>query len=324
MEFNSSKSVLNLSVPLPDGTTETFGVVRTQILAPQIAEQNPSIKTYTGTTKNRGGLTINFTLSNNGFDAIVLGDDNSFYVEKLNRNDENSAYLFYFVKDAFYPKGFTRPHTGCGQLESNHENDAVNKMAVNLNSNSTARTNGLPLRTFRIAITTTTEYTTLHGGQASTLAFVTAQINRMSAVFKRDLAVTFSLVSGTNTILTSANANLPNGNQGDCLQNNTAFLDGVIGNNNYDVGHILTFDGVGTSGGGVAYSPGICGTSKGGGVSGEGGSPWTQITFDQTLFHEVGHQFGMSHSYNSNGLGTCTTRSQPTSVEPGSGATIMS
>jgi hypothetical protein len=46
--------------------------------------------------------------------------------------------------------------------------------------------------------------------------------------------------------------------------------------------------------------------------------------FDQQLIqHEVGHQFDMSHSYNSN-VPVCTTRTYDTSVEPGSGTTIMS
>ncbi|MGG7467400.1 reprolysin-like metallopeptidase [Chryseobacterium arthrosphaerae] len=43
----------------------------------------------------------------------------------------------------------------------------------------------------------------------------------------------------------------------------------------------------------------------------------------QLIAHEIGHQFGMSHSYNSN-IPVCNTRRYTTSVEPGSGATVMS
>jgi hypothetical protein len=44
---------------------------------------------------------------------------------------------------------------------------------------------------------------------------------------------------------------------------------------------------------------------------------------DQTLSHEVGHQFSMDHTFNSS-IPVCTTREAKTSVEPGSGTTIMS
>ena len=45
------------------------------------------------------------------------------------------------------------------------------------------------------------------------------------------------------------------------------------------------------------------------------GSGFAQVFYDQLLCHEVGHQFGMSHSYNSS-IPVCETRNPGTSVEP--------
>lgn len=169
------------------------------------------------------------------------------------------------------------------------------------------------------------EFTAEHGGtQAGSFAGAVGYVNRMTALYRRDLGVNFTLVSGTNLVYTNAATDpYDNNDQGAMLDENHNNCNTVIGAANYDVGHVWGY--VGGSGGGVAYFQSLCNAGiKGGGVSGEGDlSSYAQVFMDQLLFHEVGHQFGMSHSYNSS-IPVCTTRNGPTSVEPGSGATVMS
>ena len=338
LENNIGKNKLDLQVPMPNGEIETFEVVNSQVLSPEIAKQFPSIKTYNGTGKTNKGLIIHFTVSNSGFNAIVLGSKNDFYIERQTDNKTRVAnYISYYVKDIVTPKDFRKTNNSCG--DKGHtmlhiEPSMPVRSLLDFQRSSYGKglyqpKPGVSLRTFRLAMSATGEYTnnfpgaTIADKQQAAFEYIVAEVNRMCAVYKTDLGVTFTLVSGTNTILTDTKT-LSNGDQSALLAQNQTLLDNVIGSDKYDVGHSHTFDGVGTSGGGLAVSPAICNaSSKAEGVSGTGGAPWVQLFFDQTFFHEMGHQFGMSHSYNSN-IPVCTTREQKTAAEPGSGATIMS
>jgi hypothetical protein len=75
----------------------------------------------------------------------------------------------------------------------------------------------------------------------------------------------------------------------------------------------------------LANSPATCDdATKAQGASDIGDEQgYAHVFTIQLMAHEMGHQFGMSHTYNSN-IPVCTTRELSTSVEPGSGATIMS
>lgn len=169
------------------------------------------------------------------------------------------------------------------------------------------------------------EFVAQNGGtQASGFAAVVAYVNRIKGFFRNELAIDVVLVSGTNLIYTNAATDpYDNDNQGLMLQQNHDNCNTVIGNGNYDVAHVWGRSGA--SGGGVAILGSVCNpTAKGKGVSGEGNiSFYSQVFFDQLVLHEMGHQFGMNHTYNSS-IPVCTTRHAETSVEPGSGATIMS
>ncbi len=93
----------------------------------------------------------------------------------------------------------------------------------------------------------------------------------------------------------------------------------VIGASNYDIGHLA----LGQPGGGVA-SLGVVGRSnKAGGCTGIPTPVGDYFAVDYVA-HEMGHQFSGNHTFNGNQL-NCSggNRNGSTSVEPGSGSSVM-
>jgi hypothetical protein len=93
----------------------------------------------------------------------------------------------------------------------------------------------------------------------------------------------------------------------------------IIGASNYDIGHLA----LGEPGGGVANLGVVGRSNKAGGCTGVP-TPVGDLYAIDYVAHEMGHQFGGNHTFNGNQL-NCSggNRNGPTSVEPGSGQSIM-
>ena len=325
LEFKQQGPAIPLQIPLPNGTTETFDMVESPVLAPAVAANHPDIKTYTGTGKINKNATIRLSFTALGFNAIIVGlNGDAAYYEKITSSASNQLYRVYLVSDVQKPTRTRRfgQTPGCGVVDS----PGLPKLADNTGNGSrksaVTATSGDVLRTFRLAVAADGEFTNqpVYGGNVN-LAFagLVDYVNRANAIFRTELSVQLNLVTDV-TLVYSNTATDPytDPDQGASIVQNQANLDNVIGNANYDIGHLLGSP----SGGGIAAFRSTCDNAqKGQGTSGLGGGP---AAYDDQIFsHEMGHQFGMSHSYNSN-LGACVTREATTTVEPGAGITIMS
>lgn len=318
---------LQLEIPLPNGTAETFDIFASSVLAPEQAALHPEITTFSGKGRQHPGYKLRLSITPEGFSAIILGvEGDVVFFERMKAGTKEPVYQSYFSKDAAQAKKSEGAGNRCVGTE-NSKFRATNKITSGITTNSLTPefSIGTELRTFRIAVAATAEFTASRGGQSAAYSAIVAYVNEMNAVYESELSVRFSLVSGTNLIYTNAGSDPYTANdQGVMLDENQANLDAVIGSANYDLGHVLGDGGPG-SGGGVAVRPSVCdNTTKGMGASDVGDEQnYSHVFTVQLIAHEIGHQFGMSHTYNSN-IPVCTTRAHETSVEPGSGATIMS
>ena len=102
------------------------------------------------------------------------------------------------------------------------------------------------------------------GGQTNALAAVVTAVNRLVGIYRREAAISFTLVSGTNILFPDAGTD-PYDNSGNPAQLavNQTQLDTIIGAGNYDIGHLFV-----TSDGGVASTPCVCTGQKAEGLSG--------------------------------------------------------
>ena len=321
MEFKNNGAPLSLEVPLPDGTNAVFAMVESPVQSPELAIKHPEIKTYAGTSTSKSGANIRLSLTPYGFNAIILnGDGNNIYFEKYAAKE--NIYFTYFTKDAIAPEKVNAPHYSCGKSISGNTTSSNILSSPTLNSFST----GTVLKNYQLALAATGEFTGQHGGtQASSYSAIVGYVNRMNAVYRQELSVNLVLVANEmDLIYTNAATDPYTGtDESTMLDENQTNVDAVIGDANYDIGHAFSWRVDYGSGGGIAASPSLGQTGvKATGASIEGAG-YAQVFYDQLLFHEIGHQFGMSHSYNSN-IPVCTTRRLATSAEPGSGATIMS
>ena len=310
-----------LALPLPDGSTGRFRLVEAPVMAPALAAQFPQIKTYAGVGLDDPTASIRCDLTPLGFHAQILSRTmGTIYIDPVSITDP-THYVSFFRTDmnraargGYEACGFVSPVIDPAQHAAT---DAP--LAAPAGRQVQAAVGGT-LRTYRLALAATKEYVTARGGTTtSALASMNTSVNRVVGVYEKELAVRLILVPNTNLLIATSPATYANNNGFTMLGQNQTRCDQIIGSANYDIGHVFS-----TGGGGVAGLGVVCATGqKGRGVTGSPSPTGDAFDIDYVA-HEMGHQFGGSHPFNSETSGCGGgNRNGPTSWEPGSGSTIM-
>lgn len=305
---------VEITLPMPDRTYARFRVQESPIMEPALERQFPDFKSYRGQGIDDPTMTARFNQTPDGFHAVVIAPERMFYIDPFPLRDaDTETHITYFKEDLPPDEKQLRCLVGA---------DAEGPAILNRRAAHAApASNGEVLRTYRLAVAATGEYTKFHGGTVpGAFKAIYNTIDRVNGIYERDLAISLRLIGDeTKIIYTDAAADpYTNSNARTLLGENQKNLDEVIGANNYDIGHVFC-----VGGGGVATlrSVGQRGLKARGATGSEApvGDP-----FDvDYVAHEMGHQFGANHTFNAI-TGSCDGNRNPTTAyEPGSGSTIM-
>ena len=296
-------------LPSPDGRYIEFIIRESQIMAPALAAEFPEIKTYRGYAADNNSVTVTVDFTPKGFHAQVLEPGKRWFIDPKFKGNVN-RYISYFSASA------GRGGEQC-LVEGVSARNPIDGLFEGLHRS------GDLLRSYRLAVAATGEYTQFHGGTvADGMAAIVTTINRVIGIYEKELSITFTLVGGNSSIVFSDPATDPftgNNNPFTLINESQLVIDSAIGSANYDIGHTFS-----TGAGGLASLGIVCSSSsKARGVTGlsnPSGDPF-DVDF---VAHEIGHQFGGNHTFNGS-LGNCSgsNRNGATAYEPGSGSTIQ-
>lgn len=300
-----------VTIPNAKGKIEQFSVVENSNFDPVLQAQYPNIQAFSGKGITDPNATVYFSSSPEGVQSMVLRSHaQSEFLEPI--KGENRKYVLYrsdtrvgnvspLVCDT---KGFPVKDNLASKKQKNTASDRV-------------------FRTLRLALSCTGEYAAYHGGTVDrALAAMNATMTRVNGIFNRDLALKLVLIADNNKVIFTNAATDPYTSvvegkaPGSWSQELETTVINTLGVNSYDIGHLFGASGGGGNAGCIGC---ICEADNARAYTSPSNNKPEGDSFDiDFVAHEFGHQLGATHTFSHEIEGTGT------SVEPGSGTTIMS
>lgn len=317
------KALPILAFPDANGEMHHYQITEVPLFSNTQSSKYPNLKSYKGIAIGNSLNQIRFTLTPFGLHAILYSPTSGIH------------YIDTYTKDLSYYQVYERtklsktPNWSCLVSGTNEmENIFTTASQLSLNPLSTNLNNAY--REFRLAMACTIEYAQFHINAANNIGIITdtesakkevvlaamaVTMTRVNFIFERDLGIHLKFIDNNDDIIFIDSDNFTNNNASILIHQSQEVITDVIGSANFDIGHTVS-----TGAGGLAnlYSP-CRNNGKALGVTGTSAPVGDPFDVD-FLAHELGHQFGANHSFNS----SCSwNRNSRTAVEPGSGNSIM-
>ncbi|QBY02894.1 hypothetical protein E2K93_00255 [Thalassotalea sp. HSM 43] len=312
------------SVPLINGTIVDVRLKSNRLIPANLQQKYPDIRSFDAVNIKTGVKLGSITQSPNGLYATLRHQGQTTYIDPMQqagyyrvsekRNGANTSSL---IKDEM----LRNKVGGDTALAAKDNLEPVNK-------------------TYRIAFATTSEYSAYFGNsKQQVLVAIVNLVSRINEIYSRELAVDFVLSERIDNGFYIApedqagnydHSQDPFENDDGDVYENPKVLATMVGNQYFDIGHVLTTSAGGLAGVGVvcdndlfSLSDHDVGAWKAVGVSGYN-NPSLDSFYIDFVAHELAHQLGAEHSFNSLS-GSCSgNRYSQSAYEPGSGSTIMS
>jgi subtilisin-like proprotein convertase family protein len=314
---NPAGTAAVITLPDADGNLEKFEVVEASNFDPALQAKFPQIRAYSGKSITHPGSTLKISIAPGGIQTIVFRANGkpTEYIEPY-----SADHTVYSVFKSQRNKG-AAPWV-CSTPDQNLAASLTNKTQGIL----TPLSNAGQLKTLRLAQSVTAEYSNYFGATASgqvalVLAAVNATLTRCNGCYEKDLAVHLNLIANTTDVFyydpnTDPYSPAATGAGGAWNGQLQSTLTAVIGEANYDIGHLFGASGGGGNAGCIGC---VCvNGSKGSGFTSPANAIPQGDDFDiDYVAHEVGHQLGGNHTFSFSLEGTGQNK------EVGSGITIM-
>ena len=312
----AAKQSTIITLPNAKGSLESYEVYEASNFEPALQEMFPDIRAYSGKGVTDPSATLKLSISPQGIQAMIF------------RTEEDNEFIEPYSKDQTIYAIYSA-HRAKGALPwncSTPDKILFSELGEKVNRLNTTNRSGGNLKTMRLAQSVTAEYSNYFGAtsaaQASlVLAAVNNTMTRANGVYEKDLALHLNLVANTTAVFyynaatdPYSDASAGAGGAWNAELQNT--LTSVIGEANYDIGHMFGASGGGGNAGCIGC---VCTNgSKGSGFTSPADGIPKGDNFDiDYVVHEVGHQLGGNHTFSHSNEGTGVNK------EVGSGITIM-
>ena len=307
-----SKFSAVISLPNADGKYEQFEIFEASNFEPDLQAQFPDIRAYSGKGITDKYATLKLSISPQGIQTMVFRTDKANeFIEPYSKD-----HTVYAVFSSHREKG-KLPWT-CTTEEKQMDADIKSKIREPfLSGSSTGQ-----LKTMRLAQSCNGEYANFFGATGAAqvglvLAAYNATLTRCNGCYEKDLALHLNLIANTTAVIYYNPSTDPYSttlSQWNAQLQST--LTSVIGEANYDIGHMFGASGGGGNAGCIGC---VCvNGSKGSGITSPADGIPQGDNFDiDYVAHEVGHQLGGNHTFSMSLEGTGVNK------EVGSGITIM-
>ncbi|SEF80931.1 Por secretion system C-terminal sorting domain-containing protein [Halpernia humi] len=326
--MSSKNAPVEISLPNIEGKMEKFEVYSFPVMDETLASQY-QLGSYYGVSKTDPTATVRFSVAPNDFQSTVFRTSGLEFIEPANLG--KTVYGIHLKTDKSGTKGFF-----CSTDEPINSQKEIDNLLQKGNNYVNgdlfkAQSSDKKYRTMRLALSVTGEYTQYFGGVAGALTQMNATMTRVNGVLEKDLGLHLNMINNTTIIYTNPStdpysaASTGAGGAWNTELMNT--LHSVVGDANFDIGHLFGASGGGGNAGCIGC---VCNNtlSTGGGATnsykGSGftspadGKPFGDNFDIDYVVHEMGHQLGANHTW-SFGIESGST----VQAEPGSGSTIM-
>ncbi len=305
----SGKSTI-ITLPNADGNLEQFNVVEASNFEPALQARFPDIRAYSGKGITDKSATLKLSISPQGIQTMIF------------RTEKENEFIEAYSKDHKVYSVFRSQRVKGGWTCSTPDEQLAADLNTQVGKTNIFARSGGDLKTMRLAQSCNAEYSNYFGATSASqvglvLAAFNATLTRCNGVYEKDLALHLNLIANSTSVIYYNPATDPysttlsqwNGQ----LQST---LTSVIGEANYDIGHMFGASGGGGNAGCIGC---VCvNGSKGSGITSPNDGIPQGDNFDiDYVAHEVGHQLGANHTFSQSNEGTGVNK------EPGSGITVM-